>query len=120
MRFQVQFHVGMGLDPGGIASYCAARGIVLQAYSPLGDGRSRELISGALVTAIGSENGRSGVQTSLKYVQQLGFGLVTKSMTKDHLEQDIDLFSWTLSPRQMRALAAATRPMANYSFACMR
>lgn len=120
MRFQVQFHVGMGLDPGGIASYCAARGIVLQAYSPLGDGRSRELISGALVTAIGSENGRSGVQTSLKYVQQLGFGLVTKSMTKDHLEQDIDLFSWTLSPRQMRALAAATSPAANYSFACMR
>lgn len=117
---QVQFHVGMGTDPGGIASYCAARGIVLQAYSPLGDGRSRELIDGPLVSAIGAANGRTGVQTSLRYVAQLGFALVTKSMSKAHLADDIGLFDWALSPSQMRVLSEAHSPAANYSFACTR
>jgi diketogulonate reductase-like aldo/keto reductase len=117
---QVQFHVGMGLDPGGIASYCANHGVLLQAYSPLGDGRSRELISGPLVSAIGAQNGRSGVQTSLKYVAQLGYGVVTKSTNAQHLADDIDLFGWQLSPSQMRALAAAQTPWANYSFTCMQ
>ncbi|KAG8458826.1 hypothetical protein KFE25_005253 [Diacronema lutheri] len=117
---QVQFHVGMGVDPGGIASYCAQRGILLQAYSPLGDARSRDLIDGALVRAIGEANGRTGVQTSLRYVAQLGYALVTKSASKAHLEEDIDLFLWALTPSQMRALGEARSPAANYSFACVR
>ena len=110
----------MGVDPGGIASYCAQRGILLQAYSPLGDARSRDLIDGALVRAIGEANGRTGVQTSLRYVAQLGYALVTKSASKAHLEEDIDLFLWALTPSQMRALGEARSPAANYSFACVR
>jgi diketogulonate reductase-like aldo/keto reductase len=49
---QVEIHVGMGPDPGGIISYCKGKGVQVQAYSPLGDGSS-ELISGDLVTGIG-------------------------------------------------------------------
>jgi 2,5-diketo-D-gluconate reductase A len=109
----------MGVDPSGIASYCAAHGIVLQAYSPLGDGRSRELITGPLVSKVGEQNGRSGAQIALKYVQQLGFALVTKSTSAAHLAEDIDLFDWTLSPFQMKQLTAASSPFANYSFACL-
>jgi len=116
---QVQFHIGMGTDPGGIVSYAAAHGLVLQAYSPLGDGRSRELISGPLVSKIGELNGRTGPQVSLKYVLQLGWSLVTKSTSAFHLAEDIDLFGWTLSPAHMAELTTATAPFANYSFACV-
>jgi 2,5-diketo-D-gluconate reductase A len=118
---QVQLHVGMGAvlaDPKGIAGYCAEKGVLLQAYSPLGDARSKDLISGPLVSAIGAEVGRSGVQIALKWVAQSGLALVTKSNTAQHLADDIDLFDWTLTPRQMRALNAARSPYANYSFAC--
>lgn len=116
---QVQYHVGMGPDQGGIASACAARGIVLQAYSPLGDGRSRELITGPLVTGIGKENGRSGAQTSLRYVAQLGLALVTKSTSKRHLSDDAAIFDFALTGDQMSRLLSATSPAANYSFACV-
>ena len=85
---------------------------------PLGDARSKELISGPLVSQIGAEVERSGVQVALKWVAQSGLALVTKSTDAQHLADDIDLFSWTLSPRQMRALNAARTPAANYSFAC--
>lgn len=115
---QVMFHVGMGRDPGGIASYCARAGIQLQSYSPLGDGRTRELISGPLVTSIGAENGRTGAQTALKWVVQRGAGLITKSTRRDHLAEDIDLYSWELSMEQMFLLNHATSPKGNYSFAC--
>ena len=33
---QVQYHVGMGDDPHGLLSFCAKKGIVIQAYSPVG------------------------------------------------------------------------------------
>jgi diketogulonate reductase-like aldo/keto reductase len=36
---QVQYHVGMGTDPEGLLSYSKARGIVVQAYSPLAGGK---------------------------------------------------------------------------------
>merc|ERR1711871_426993 len=35
---QLQWHVGMGSDPEGLMSYCAAKGVVVQAYSPLAAG----------------------------------------------------------------------------------
>ena len=38
---QVQFHVGMSADPGGLLSYCKSKGVVTEAYSPLGKRRRR-------------------------------------------------------------------------------
>ena len=35
---QVKYHVGMASNIAPLTAYCAARGITVQAYSPLGDG----------------------------------------------------------------------------------
>jgi diketogulonate reductase-like aldo/keto reductase len=126
---QVQVHVGMGVDPGGVVSYCAGRGIAVQAYSPLAEaargagiaqGQPHELITGELVSGIGRQHGRTGAQISLKYLTQLGIGVVTKSTSRSHLEASLDLSGWQLSPEEMRALADAMSPSANYSIACTR
>ena len=66
---QIQFHVGMGPDPEGLVSYCKSKGIQVEAYSPLGDGKSSELITGDLVTSIGNNHGKSGVQVALRWIQ---------------------------------------------------
>ena len=68
---QVQYHIGMGADPGGIKSYCAKKGVVLQAYSPLGDGTT-ELINGPLVSGIGKAHNKTGAQVALRWVVQQG------------------------------------------------
>ena len=52
---QVQYHVGMGPDPEGIASFSSAHDIQIQAYDPLGMRyhNNTDLINGTMVTEIG-------------------------------------------------------------------
>ena len=114
---QVAFHVGMGDDPLGLASYCEKKGIVLQAYSPLGTG---QLISDAGLAAIGQAHGKSGPQVALKWIVQKGIPLATKANETAYLKEDIDVFDWTLSDAEMAALSARTSPLSPFgpSWAC--
>lgn len=49
---QFELHVGMGADPEGLVSYNVKHGIVVQAYSPLGNGA---LISDPVLASIGAK-----------------------------------------------------------------
>ena len=64
---QFQYHIGMGPDPTSLVSYCKEKGIVPQAYSPLGDNTTM-LVNGPLVTKLGAAHNKSGVQVSLKWI----------------------------------------------------
>jgi len=114
---QVNYHVGMGPDPIGLVTYLKSKNIVLQAYSPLGDGTS-ELINGPLVTGIGKAHNKTGAQVSLKWLAQKPVPLVTKADRADFLEQDIDLFDWQLTPGEVSQLDAAKSPAGLPSFMC--
>ncbi len=117
---QVQFHVGMGPDPEGLMSYCKAQNIVVEAYSPLGDGKSKELITGDLTTGIGKSHNKSSVQVALKWIWQHGHPLTTKSLNPAHLAQDADLFSWELTADEVAKLDASTTPSGTPSFMCTK
>jgi len=114
---QFQFHIGMGADPGGLISYCKSKGVVPQAYSPLGD-NTKELIDGPLVTEIGSSHNKSGVQVALRWIWQHGVAVTTKSSSRAHLADDMALFDWTLTPAEMAKADAATSPKGKPSFMC--
>ncbi|KAL1525752.1 hypothetical protein AB1Y20_020596 [Prymnesium parvum] len=115
---QVQYHIGMGPDPEGLFSYTKSKGIVSQAYSPLGD-NTKELISGELVTSIGRAHNKSGVQVALKWIAQHGVAVTTKSSSAQHLKEDLDLFGWDLSDDEMTKADAATTPSGTPSFMCI-
>ena len=92
---QIQYHVGMGADPAGTLSYCAARNITVEAYSPLGGGR---LLKDAAFSALAASllptyNFTSSAQVALAYVAQRGVGVVTKSDNPEYLAQDLALFA---------------------------
>jgi len=112
---QVQYHVGMGVDPGGLKTYCDKNGILLEAYSPLGDGK---LVSDALTAGIGKAHGKSGVQVALRWIVQHGWAVTTKSSNPAYLADDIDIFDWQLSSAEMAQLDAATTPAGKPSFMC--
>ena len=113
----MQYHIGMGKDPSGLLSYCAGKGVVVQAYSPLGD-NTTELVTGSLVTELGDAHGKSGVQAALRYIYQNGAAVTTKSGNPVHLKQDLDLFGWSLSDAEMAKADAATSPKGSPSFTC--
>ena len=117
---QVQYHVGMGSDPEGLLSYCAARGIVVQAYSPLASGK---LLSPPPpeVAAIATAHNKSSAQVALKWILQsetAKLSVVTKADTKDYIEEDVSLFDWTLTKHEMRTLDSATSPSSVPSWGC--
>lgn len=104
---QVQYHVGMGLDPSGLMSFAKEHGVVVQAYSVLN-----------LTTTIAKAHDKSSVQVALKWVVESGIPAVTKSSKTRHLEEDLDLWSWSFSPDERAALDAHSKPSGHPSFAC--
>jgi len=114
---QFKYHIGMGADPEGLLSYCKQHGIAAQAYSPLGDDSS-ELITGKFVTAAGKAHGKSGAQVSLRWIYQHGVAVTTKADTKAYLQEDLDLFSWSLTDAEMTEADGLTSPAGTPSFMC--
>lgn len=113
---QIQYHVGMGQDPQDIVSYCKERGVQIQAYSPLGGSGQSELITGDLVTQIGQAHGVSGVQVALRWIWEQGIPLTTKTSSSQHLADDINIFSWSLTADEMSVLNDADSPHGTPSF----
>merc|ERR1719326_1133218 len=74
---QVHYQIGMGPDPQGFASYAAGKGVVLQAYSALGDGgrtglngknEKKDLVlHDPLTAAVGKKHNRTTAQIALKW-----------------------------------------------------
>ena len=119
---QFEHHIGMGPDAEGIKAYCKSKGIVAQAYSPLGPTFNQTakdiLIEGPLTTSIGKAHNKSGAQVALKWVVQGGMALVTRALNPEYLVEDLDLFDWTLSGDEAAKLNAATEPAAQPCLFC--
>jgi diketogulonate reductase-like aldo/keto reductase len=118
---QVKFHVGMGTDPIGLKSYSDKKGIVTQAYSPLGDGSS-ELITGDLVTSIGKPHNATGAQVALRWLIETGVPLSTKTTKQSHMQQDLEIFGakFPLVAAEKSKLDSATSPAGTPSFICSK
>lgn len=114
---QIQYHVGMGEDPEGLVSFTEKHGIVVQAYSPLGNGK---LLSDPLLKAIGAAQTppKTSAQVALKFVVQQGYAVATKADEVEYLKEDIDVVSWNMTAAQMAKLTAATTPAGSPSWAC--
>jgi len=105
---QVQYHVGMGEDPRGLKSYLDGKGIVMQAYSPLGG--KADLISGDLVTGIGQKYNKTGAQVSLRFIAEQQIPFNTVSTNPKHLQQDLDVLRFKFESEDLETLKAATSP----------
>jgi len=114
---QIEYHVGMGMDPQGLKSFHDANGIVTQAYSPLGNGDST-LITGDLVTGIGSAHNWSGAQTSMRWIIENGVALTTKTDKASHMLEDLAIFDDAFAADEKSQLDAATSPAGKPSWAC--
>lgn len=119
---QIQYHIGMGPDPAGFRSYADKKGVVLQAYSPLGNkpwkqGVDPEILSGNFTSALARSHGKSTVQVALKWLVQHGVPAVTKSSNPKHLAEDLDLWSWNFTSSELQE-ADKFRAFGFPSFAC--
>ena len=85
---------------------CEERGVVLEAYSPLGTGRH---LGDRAVGAIAERLGRSPAQVLVRWCLQRGLVVLPKSTHRERIEENAEVFDFTLSDEDMAALDALDR-----------
>jgi len=96
-----QIRLYAGEQQHKLVQYCKDKGMVLEAYSPLGTGG---LLSSPLIKSIAEEVGKSPAQVCLRYDVQRGHVVLPKSVTPSSILQNKDIFDFTLNEEQMTKL----------------
>jgi 2,5-diketo-D-gluconate reductase A len=82
---------------------CEERNLALEAYSPLGTGRH---LSDGRVRQIAERVGRTPAQVLLRWCVQRDLVVITKSTHRERIEENAQIFDFTLSDADMAALDA--------------
>ncbi len=78
-------------------------GTQIMSWGPFAEGRNDFFSNGALA-AIGARYGKSVAQVALRYLIQRGVVVIPKSVRKERMEQNIDIFDFALSDEDMQAI----------------
>ena len=87
----------------GLLEACAGYGIALEAYSPLGTGRH---LGSETVVAISDRLDRTPAQVLLRWCIQHGVPVIPKSTHRERLEENANIFDFSLSDEDMAELDA--------------
>lgn len=79
-------------------------GAVVQAWSPLGQGGGE--LTDPVVTALAERHGKTPAQVLLRWALDRGDVVFPKSLSKDRLAENIDVFDFALTGDEVAALAA--------------
>jgi diketogulonate reductase-like aldo/keto reductase len=79
--------------------------VVPQAWGPLDEGR-HGIFTDPELTAIGSRYGKSAAQTALRWNVQRGVSIIPKSTHVERMEQNIDIWDFSLTDEEMKTVSA--------------
>lgn len=88
-------------------AYDASKGIITQAWSPLG--RGNEATKEEAIAEIAEKYGKSLAQVILRWQVQLGVLPIPKSGHAGRQLENIDLFNFELTEKEMQAISALSR-----------
>lgn len=96
---QVEYHPF--LHQRALAEYCAARGIVVEAYSPLTKGRR---LGDPRLGAVAAHSGKTPAQVLVRWALQHGLVVLPKSTHRARIEENAAVFDFEISPQDMALL----------------
>jgi diketogulonate reductase-like aldo/keto reductase len=85
---------------------CRRHGVVLEAYSPLTRGRN---LAHPTVTQIAARLGRTPAQVLLRWAVQRGIPVIPKSVRRERIAENAQLFDFALGEDDLQALDALDR-----------
>ena len=100
-----QLRLCPGETQAATAAWCAPRGVLLEAYSPLGSGK---IFNVPEVQALAAKYGRTIAQICLCWSLQNGWLPLPKSVTAARIRENADIFDFELSDEDMEFLAGLT------------
>ena len=83
--------------------YMEKYGVQHESWGPFAEGR-KDFFSNPVLTEIGRKYGKSSAQTALRFLLQSNVVVIPKSTHKERMEQNIDVFDFTLSEADMEAI----------------
>ena len=83
--------------------YLKPYNVALEAWSPLAEGRHGIVKNKTLVT-IGEKYGKTAAQVALRFLVQNGVIIIPKTTHLERMQENIDLFDFTLSDDDMKAI----------------
>ncbi len=79
-------------------------GCQTMSWGPLAEGRNN-FFTNPLLEEIGKKYGKSVAQVALRWLTQRGIIIIPKSVRKERMEQNLNIFDFTLSDEDMAAIA---------------
>ncbi len=101
---QIEFHPL--LTQSELLNYCAQKGIQVEAWSPLAQGR---LFDNEVVKGLADKYGKSPAQILLRWVLDKGVVVLTRSVKESRIVENADLFDFALTPEDVTALEALNK-----------
>jgi diketogulonate reductase-like aldo/keto reductase len=101
---QVEHHPG--LQQPALREWCAANGIVMQAWAPVMRGR---VFSIPEMVSIGEAHGKTAAQVSLRWILQHDVVTIPKSVHVERLRENADIFDFALTDQEMSVIDGLDR-----------
>jgi 2,5-diketo-D-gluconate reductase B len=105
VTLQAEYHPH--LDQSKVLAACRRLGVVFTAYCPLGRGR---LFTDPVITEIARNKGKTIAQIALRWLMQQGnIAAIPRSSNPRHMAESLDVFNFSLSDDEMKAIFALKR-----------
>ena len=91
------------LHQRALLGYCRARGIRLEAYSPLTRGRR---LGDPPLVEVAAAHGKTPAQVLIRWALQHDLVVIPKSVTRERIYENADVFDFALTPEDMARLDA--------------
>lgn len=85
-----------------LVEYCRARGMLLEAYSPMGTGKIFEVPE---MRKLAEKYGKSIAQICIRWSLQRGYLPLPKSVTPSRIRENTEVFDFELSPEDVQLIA---------------
>ena len=85
--------------------YLRKYGCQAESWGPFAEGR-KDMFTNPVLTAIGEKYGKTAAQTALRFLLRSGVVVIPKSVHKERMRQNFELFDFTLTAEDMAAIEA--------------
>jgi len=88
-------------------------GVQIQAWAPFAEGKN-DLFGNETLVEIGKKYNKSAAQVTLRYLIQRGISVLPKSVKKERMQQNFEVFDFELNQEDMDAILKLDQPVSSF------
>ena len=106
--------VGAAIAKSGIEPILCETETKMMAWGPLGGQGAEGVVKNPMLAEIGQKYGKSAAQVALRWLTQCGTVAIPKSSHKERMQQNFNIFDFSLSANEMQEIATLNQEDAGF------